>query len=110
LAFSKSILLFLAHCIFPFLYAVVADTPNAHEHQEIAGGNESDNIKVDAGEEDIYEPIGTQQPSTSEAPSASSLFKKISDSKHAFFSCSHCPRTEPSKFCIVFIKQVSIIL
>jgi hypothetical protein len=27
-----------------------------------------------------------------------------------FLACSCCPQTEPRKFCIVFVKQVSIIL
>jgi hypothetical protein len=27
-----------------------------------------------------------------------------------FLACSRCPQTEPRKFCIVFVKQVSIIL
>jgi hypothetical protein len=27
-----------------------------------------------------------------------------------FLACSCCPQTEPRKFCVVFVKQVSIIL
>jgi hypothetical protein len=27
-----------------------------------------------------------------------------------FLACSCCPQTEPRKFCIVFVKQVSIFL